>query len=343
MTRFRSEISEQPAVAARLLARGADGVARAAADIRSRRPAALLIAARGSSDHAATYARYLFEIRNGLPVVLAAPSTFTLYRHPPHLERFCVLGISQSGSSPEIEAVLREARRQGSLTIAITNDARSPLARQADHVLRCQAGRERSVPASKTYTASLLLLAMLSQALRPWTAFARALSGVPAALEAVFALELELEAAAATLKARRMAVLGRGFHLATAQEIALKITETSYIMAEAQSVADFMHGPVAVVEPGFPILLLLAHGPTQPGMAQVARSLARRGARVLILADRRTAIPDTRTVAIRTGLPEALTPLPFAVAGQLLAFHLARQRRLDPDRPRGLHKVTVTP
>jgi glucosamine--fructose-6-phosphate aminotransferase (isomerizing) len=342
VTRFRSEISEQPGVAARLLARGAGSVARAAADIRAHRPAALLIAARGSSDHAATYAKYLFEIRNGLPVALAAPSTFTLYRHPPHLERLCVLGISQSGASPDIVAVLREARRQGSLTIAITNDARSPLARQADHVLRCQAGPERSVPASKTYTASLLLLAMLSQALRPQVAFARALSRVPVALETVFALEPELEAAATTLRAHRLAVLGRGFHLATAEEVALKITEASYIMAEAQSVADFMHGPVAVVGPGFPILLLLAHGPTERAMVQVARALARLGARVLILADRRAAIPGTRAVTIRTGLPEALTPLPFAVAGQLLAFHLARQRLLDPDRPRGLRKVTIT-
>ncbi|MFZ0216775.1 MAG: SIS domain-containing protein, partial [Candidatus Dormiibacterota bacterium] len=308
--------------------------------LRAARPPGLLIAARGTSDHAATYAKYLFEIRNRLPVALAAPSAFGLYQAPPRVGAYCVVGISQSGASEDICTVLEESQAQGALTIALTNRPRSRLGRAADHVLPLDAGPERSVPASKTYTATLLLVAMLSQALDPDPAFAEALQRTPAALERALRPELDLPPLAHALDGPRLAVLGRGYHLATAQEIALKIMETSYSVAEARSVADFLHGPLAIVEPGFAILLLEAAGPTRRQMRALARQLGELGARVVTISDRPVAGPLALT--LRTGLPEALTPLPYAIVGQRLALQLARDRGADPDRPRSLHKVTST-
>ena len=193
MSEFRAEVHEQPEAAARLLATGAGALGRAAAALRRHRPAGIVIAARGSSDHAATYAKYLFEIRNSFPVALAAPSAFTLYHRPPALRRFGVLAISQSGSSEDVIEVVAEARRQGAPTVAITNDPESRLAAEAEHVLDLAAGHERSVPASKTYTTSLLMLAMLSQAMHPDLELAAALNEVPPAIERVLRLEPQLD------------------------------------------------------------------------------------------------------------------------------------------------------
>ena len=343
MSEFRKEIYEQPEAAAGLL-RAAPAVVRlAAAALRQHRPAGLVIAARGSSDHAATYAKYLFEIRNGIPVALAAPSAFTMYRRPPALRRFGVLAISQSGSSEDVVEVVAEARRQGAPTVVITNDPRSRLAAEADHVLDLRAGRERSVPASKTYTTSLLMLAMLSQALHPAPKLAAALDAVPAAIERVLTLETELGRVGEVLMGPRLAVLGRGFNLATAQEVALKVMETCSVVAESRSVADFLHGPIAVVGPGFPALLIEAAGPTQRDMQTLAGHLTELGARVAVLTDRAAGGGTTTAVVrVRTALPEELTPLPFAVAGQLLALGMAGRLGVDPARPRGLRKVTVT-
>ena len=341
MSTFRHEIGEQPAIAERLLRSAAEPVSAVAEAIREAAPAAFLIAARGTSDHAATYAKYLFEIRNRLPVALAAPSAFGLYGRPPRVDRLCVIGISQSGASADISAVLEEASGQGALTVALTNDPRSRLARAARLVLELGAGPERSVPASKTYTASLLLLAMVSAALDPDDGFGDALGRVPAALDLALRTEPALEPIVeALVDAPRMAVLGRGYHLATAEEVALKITETSYSLAEAQSLADFLHGPVAAVEPGFPVLLVEAGGPTLRQMRRLGRNLTGLGARVARITDRRGG--DRLAVPVVTRLPENLTPLPFAVAGQLLALRLATARGFDPDRPRGLRKVTIT-
>lgn len=343
MSTFQDEIAEQPETARRVLETGAGPVAELAGAIAQRRPAGVVIAARGSSDHAATYAKYLFEIRNGLPVVLAAPSAFTLYRRPPRLGAFCVLAISQSGTSEDVVEVVAEARRQGSLTVALTNAADSALAAAAEHVLDLAAGRERSVPASKTYTTSLVLLAMLSAALDPDPAMTGGLAAVPAAIDRAIALAPELERASPALDGPRTAVLGRGYNLATAQEVALKIMETCYVVAESRSVADFLHGPIAVVERGFPALLLEAGGPTLRDMRDLAGRLAGLGARLVAITDQADGPAGAEAVIrLEAGLPEPLTPIPFTVAGQLLALRMALRRGLDPDRPRGLRKVTVT-
>jgi len=338
---FRDEIFQQPGVAREMLESARAEADSAAAAIKAERPPALLIAARGSSDHAAIYAKYLFETRNRLPVMLAAPSVFSLYRRPARLSGLAVLAISQSGASPDVVGVLEEGRRQGSVTIAITGEPRSRLGRVAEHLVRLCGGRERSVPASKTYTASLLAIALLSQALDPDPGFASSLMRVPEALTEALEMESQVDGAVARIRGARLAVVGRGYNLATALEIGLKLMETSYVVAESRSVADFMHGPIATVGPGFPIILIEATGPTLRQMRNLGRRVEAAGARVLTITDH-PAGAIGQALSVRTGLPETLTPLPYVVVGQLLALRMARLLGIDSDRPRGLKKITET-
>jgi glucosamine--fructose-6-phosphate aminotransferase (isomerizing) len=343
VSRFRDEIAEQPGIAAGMLSAGRDMVDSIGARIREAAPRGFVIAARGSSDHAALYAKYLFGRRNRALVSLAAPSLFTHYASPPRLEGQCVIGISQSGSSPDVIAVIEEAVRQGALTLALTNDPNSKLAAAAELVLPLGAGPERSVPASKTYTASLLALALLSQAIDPQPAFETALAQVPAAMEEALAREAELDRLAPALLGPRAIVLARGFNLATAEEVALKLTETSYVLARAWSVADFAHGPIAVVDQDFPVLFVGGGGPVGPDLEEIARRLEGYGCRVIGLFDGEAlGVEMASFVGIDSGLPEDLTPLTLAVLGQLLAHRVAMARNIDPDRPRALNKVTRT-
>ena len=342
MSAFRDEIAEQPGVAERLL-KQTDQLSPIGKAIRNHAPVGVLIAARGSSDNAAVYAKYLLQYRNRIPVTLAAPSLFTHYRTPPRIDRFCVVGISQSGESPDVAAVLEEGRRQGAITIGITNHADSPLASAADFLIALGAGAERSVPASKTYTASLLAIAILSTAIDPDPAFESALHDVPGAMTAAIACEEQAVALSKVALGSRLAVLGRGFNLATAEELALKLTETSYVLARAWSAADFLHGPIAVAENGFPVLVVESRGPTFNHTRQIASRLLGNGSPVFQIADGTDELAGARAaIRLQSGLPESLTPFPLAVAGQLFAYHLALARGVDPDRPRALNKVTRT-
>jgi glutamine---fructose-6-phosphate transaminase (isomerizing) len=343
VSRFRDEIGEQPAIAAGMLSDGRAKVDAVGARIKDARPRGFVIAARGSSDHAALYAKYLFGRRNRSLVSLATPSLFTHYASPPRLEGQCVIGISQSGSSPDVIAVIEEAARQGALTVALTNDPESRLAGVAELVLPLGAGPERSVPASKTYTASLLALALLSQAIDPQPAFETALAQVPNAMTEALGQETELDRLAPALLGPRAIVLARGFNLATAEEVALKLTETSYVLARAWSVADFAHGPIAVVDEDFPVLFVGGGGPVAADLGEVALQLDAYGCRVIGLFDGEAVGLDRESmVGIDSGLPEDLTPLTLAVLGQLLAHRVAVARGIDPDRPRALNKVTRT-
>src|SRR6202171_1432509 len=280
MSRFRDEIGEQPLLASRMLADSRGAVTAIATRLRASKPRGFVIAARGSSDHAALYAKYLFGVRNHMMVTLAAPSLFTSYGSPPNLEGQCVIGISQSGSSPDVVAVIEEAARQGRVTIAVTHDPQPLLARVAALHLPLGAGPERSVPASKTYVASLLALALVSQALDPDPSFEAALGQVPAALAAALEQDEELDRLVPALLGPRAIVLGRGFNFSTAEEIALKLTETSYVLARAWSVADFEHGPIAGVDAGLPILIVGGGGPTGSELDEVAQRLGGYGCRV---------------------------------------------------------------
>ena len=343
MSRFRDEIGQQPDLVARLI-RGSgpalDAIAKAFAE---RRPAGFVIAARGSSDHAADYARYLFGHRQRRLVSLAAPSLFTHYATPPNLEGQCVIGISQSGASPDVIAVIEEAKRQGAMTIAITNNAESPLARTAEFVLPMMAGPELSVPASKTYLTSLVALALLSSALTPDSDFERGLGQLPEKLHEAIGAESDVARLAGHISGPRAVVLARGFNLCTAEEIALKLTETSYVLARAWSIADFVHGPIAVVEHGFPVLLVGAGGSVAADVDSIAHRLSEYGCGVVGLFDAaKSPLDQGLAVRIDSGLPEELTPMTLIVLGQLLANQVAVVRGVDPDVPRALNKVTRT-
>jgi glucosamine--fructose-6-phosphate aminotransferase (isomerizing) len=343
MSRFREEIAEQPAVAARLLAEGGEVALAIGARIREAAPRGFVIAARGSSDHAALYAKYLLGARNRALVALAAPSLFTHYARPPRIEGQCVIGISQSGASPDVIAVIEEGKRQGALTVAITNEADSKLAQAADLAMALRAGPEQSVPASKTYTASLLALAMISQAIDPDAAFGGALSHIPDAIARALDKDSMLAPLAAYLMAPRAIVLGRGFNFSTAEEIALKLSETSYVLARAWSVADFEHGPIAVIEPEMPVVLVHGGGPIATNLESIRGRLDSERCHVMQLVDgAHPAHEGVMTVQLNSGLPEELTPITLVVLGQLLANHVAVGRGIDPDRPRSLNKVTRT-
>ncbi|HMQ29348.1 MAG TPA: SIS domain-containing protein [Chloroflexaceae bacterium] len=339
------EIREQPAVLARLLETQGEAVARAAAAIRERGVSYLYLAARGTSEHAGIYGQYLLGAFAGLPVALAAPSLFTVYGRPPRLAGALVVGVSQSGQSPDIVAVLDEGRRQGALTMAITNDPASPLAGAAELTLEIGAGAERAVAATKTYTGELMLFAMLAAALEGDAARATELRAAPEAVRAALAIEGEVEAAAQRFRAMsRCVILGRGYHFATAMEWALKLKELTYVVADRYSTAEFQHGPVAMVEPGFPVL---AVAPSDPGHGPVRELLARlaqeKGAEVLALSDDEATLAAA-SVGLRlpAGVPDWLMPIVSIVPAQLFCHHLSLARGLDPTAPRGLSKVTLT-
>lgn len=344
MSILQNEIRQQPQVLATLLDQELENARRIAADVRARRVKYVIVAARGTSDNAARYGQYLLGAHNRLPVGLATPSLFSVYGEPPRLEDALVVGISQSGQSPDIVAVLEEGRRQGVPTLAITNDPRSPLAAQADYSLALHAGEERAVAATKTYTAQLAALALLSSALDETPERLEALQRVPSAVERV--LEREEEIAQAVQRYRYMetcVVLGRGYNYATAFEIALKLKELNYLIAESYSSADFMHGPIAVVDSGFPALVVAPSGRMFDTMRAFSLELGSRGAELLIISDCQTLLANAVTpLPLPEGVPEWLSPIVAVVPGQLFALHLTLVRRNDPDRPAGLQKVTVT-
>jgi len=341
---FSAEIHEQPAALARLLERGQETARRMAEAIRRADPAFLVIAARGSSDNAGRYARYLFGIHNRMVVTLATPSLFTLYQAPPDLRRSVVLAISQSGEAPDILAVVEAGKEQGALTLAVTNEASSPLAGEADFCLELEAGHERAIAATKTYSNQLLAMALLSTALDPSADLRRELAALPSQVEQVFRLNTRIDDSATRFRyANHFVVIGRGYNYATAFELALKIKETSYVVAEPYSSADFLHGPVALIEEGFPAILLAPSGAVFDDVASLLDILAERKAEVIGISDRNDFLARTPTaLGLPAGVPEWLSPIVSIVPGQLWAGALAGVRGLDPDQPRGLHKVTRT-
>ncbi len=343
---LRDEILEQPAVAGRFLETQHDAIESLGAALRERRTEIehVVIAARGSSDHAAIYAQYVLGIRHGLTAGLATPSMVSLYGADPGLAHTLVLAISQSGASPDIVAVVDAARRQGAPTVAITNEVASPLASAADWTIDMSAGSERSIAATKTYTASLLAIAALSAALGD-EADRRALQSMPDAIGSMLALEDTMASIAeAHARADRALVVARGYEYATAREWAIKIKELAHVFADPYSAADFQHGPVALVEPGVPVIVVVRAGPTAAGLiALLGRLRDDFDADVTVLSDVPGALADaSRPVALPPVAAEWLAPIATVVAGQLHALHLTRARGLDPDDPRSISKVTRT-
>jgi glucosamine--fructose-6-phosphate aminotransferase (isomerizing) len=342
-TELFREISEQPTALARFLDAESLNVERIAAQIQRAGIQYVTIAARGTSDNAAAYAKYVFASFNRLPVALATPSLYTVYQTPPCLAGSLVIGISQSGESPDIVAVVEEARRQNVATLAITNFANSPLARAADCVIPQHAGEEKTIAATKTYTTQLLALALLSTALAKDRARRAELNAVPDAVARSLSLNDAADRVAQKWRDAAMCiVLGRGYNYATAFEIALKLKELAYVTAEPFSSSDFLHGPIAIVQGGFPVIVIAPRGKVHDDLVAVARQLKERGADLAIISDVWDALALGAPLALPVSLPEWLSPLSAVVPGQLLAHHLTRAKGYDPDHPRGLMKVTRT-
>jgi glucosamine--fructose-6-phosphate aminotransferase (isomerizing) len=342
---LRDEILEQPAAAARLLAAADKSFAPVVDTISRRRPRFAVIAARGSSDNAALYAQYLFGIRNSLAVALATPSAITLYGARPDYSDALVIAISQSGRSPDIVAVVDEARRQGASTVALTNDTGSPLADAAQHAIAIEAGPELATAATKTYTTELLAVALLSGALDALNGEERAdVARIPALMQAALATEDEAGAVAESHADRtRCVVLGRGYCYASAREWALKLTEMAQLLAVPYSTADFEHGPMALAERSFAVLAVAPSGPPLDAQIDVLERLREvHEAHVLVISDDPAARAIDRGLSLPAGIPGWLSPTIDIIPGQLYAYHLTRARGLDPDRPRTISKVTET-
>jgi len=338
-----SEIREQPAALQRLLDTELDRVAELAAAARSREISLLFLAARGTSDHAAVYAKYLSEIIAGLPAALAAPSVFTLYGADVRLSHALVLGISQSGKAADAIEVLRRARAGGQLTGCVTNDPESPMAQTAEFPLCCRAGVEKSLPATKTYTTSLALVYALIAQLAGKPQLIDDLRRAPEWIAQVLATEERIAEQAERYRYMdECVILARGVNQCSALEASLKLSETSYLRAHPYSAADFQHGPIAVVGEGYPCILIAPGGKGYDNMSGLATELCERDAELIVVSDQEELLSRATTPLPMPTVPEFLSPIVAIVVLQLFAYHLASVKGRDPDRPRGLKKVTHT-
>ena len=327
-----AEIAEQPAVLRRLLADGAAEIADAVAQIAAYAPRFVIFAARGTSDHAALYGKYLAEIRRGWPAGLASPSALTVYESRPDMAGVLFVAVSQSGGSPDLVDSTIAARECGALTIAVTNAASSPLAAAAAVHVDVRAGLERAVAATKTYTAELLALYLLIGG----DGAAQDAAALADAADATLAADASTSAVERYRFAERLVTTARGYSYPTAREAALKLMETSYLAAQAFSGADLLHGPLAMIDGGVPVITIVSPGRGGASMAPVLERLREARADVL----RVGAGGDLPVVG--DGVPEALLPVLEILPLQRLALKLATSRGGDPDRPRGLSKVTQT-
>lgn len=303
----------------------------------------IVLVGRGTSDNAALFGRYLFELTTGIPVSLCAPSIHTVYHARLDLRDALVVGISQSGEATDINMVLKAARKQGAYTIGITNEARSPMSAAVHEVFLARAGRQQSVAATKTYTAQLMLMYMLASALGDEVTLSAA-SEIPGRAKEALKLASEISAKAERYRyMRQCVVVARGLNYANAFELALKLMETCYVVADRFSSADFLHGPIALIERDFPVIVFAPPGRTEGEMRKLIQRLQELRAETLVICSSTAQMPRG-AVAIRAPgkMPELYTPIPYIIPGQLFAESLARVKHLDGDRPRSLKLVTQT-
>jgi glucosamine--fructose-6-phosphate aminotransferase (isomerizing) len=341
-SRMAAEMAEQPRVLAALAARRGELIAELRAAVGDTAPVGIVLVARGSSDNAAVFGRYVLELATCRPVALAAPSLVTRYGARDRLDGWLAAGVSQSGRTPEIVSVLESFGASGARTVAITNDRDSPLAQAADATIDTAAGTEQAVPATKTVTAQFAAFAVLAEALvtgdgrarLPWDD--RAWSALPDAIGELLADDAPARSAASAVgSAQGLVVIARGLLLGAALEAALKVKEMTGVLAEGASAADFLHGPIAVVHRGLPVLTLAAGGPTAADVAEFAAAARARGGRVL-------AIAPGGDLPIPVSIGDGLAAIPAIVRAQQLARELSLLRGIDPDAPFGLSKVTAT-
>ena len=345
-SRMLEEIRQQPEALERTLRAEIGNIERFKQRIAGRVPRLIVLAARGTSDNAAQFGRYLLEITTGIPVSLAAPSIHTLYKAKVDFRDALVVAISQSGESTDTNLVLSSAKKRGALTVGITSEASSSLAQLAEDVFLVHAGKERSVAATKTYTAQLLMLYLLAFALGANVLRIGDLERLPE--WAHLAVRLESEIGSLSERYRFMdhaIVVGRGLNYANAFEFALKLMETSYVVAERFSSADLLHGPIALVERNFPVFVFAPSGVTRASIGDMLDKLRRLKAETVVITDpsnRAAAAKATRTIRFPRKLSELLTPIPYIIPAQLFAARLADHKGLNPDRPRTIQKVTRT-
>ncbi|MCC6298478.1 MAG: SIS domain-containing protein [Anaerolineales bacterium] len=344
MTLF-TEINEQPERIKGLLHSQRKNIETIAAEIQKRDIRFVFLAARGTSDNAGRYANYLLGALNGLPLALATPSLFTYYNRPPTLKNALVVGISQSGASPDIVAVLEEGRRQGCPTLAITNEPNSALARTSDFVLDIQAGKEKAVAATKTYTTELMTIAMLSTALsgdrKRWLELNQVAGWMKSVLRHS---DFIAEVVQRYRYIDQTVALGRGFNYATAFEWALKLKELTYIIAAPYSSADFAHGPIALVERGYPVFAVAPKGKVFNSMLDMLKRLKKDiSAELVVISNEKRALSLAQVpLSIPAEVPEWLSPLVSILPAQLFAYHLTLAKGYDTEQPRTIHKVTRT-
>ena len=335
------EIAEQPAVLERTIAAEREKITAIGDRLRQKEIDVIILVARGSSDNASLFGRYLLEVTTGIPVSLSAPSVFTLYNAKMRLSRAVVIGVSQSGEGTDINHVLERAKEGGAYTLAITNEASSTMAKIADEALLIHAGREKSVAATKTYTGQMIHFYMLAAAIGD-----RRIDYFKIPDLTAKALELRPQVEEAVQRYVFMdncVVVGRGMNYGNSYELALKLMETCYVVAERFSSADFFHGPLAIVERRFPVILFAPDGAVKRSSLDLLDRLKELNADSLsITNDAETAKRSSRALMLPTEIDEFLSPIPFIVPAQLFAAYLSAAKGIDPDAPRSLSKVTKT-
>ncbi|MFN2412061.1 MAG: SIS domain-containing protein [Pyrinomonadaceae bacterium] len=335
------EIAEQPEVLERTITAELDKITRIGDFIRQKEIDVIILVARGSSDNAALFGRYLLEITTGIPVSLSAPSVFTLYNAKMRLSRALVVGVSQSGEGDDINHVLEMTKGYGAFTLAITNEAESSMSRIADETLLIHAGKERSVAATKTYTGQMLHFYMLASAIGDKRI---KYNKIPDFTKKA----LEVDSDVRSLVERYIfmencVVVGRGLNYGNSYELALKLMETCYVVAERFSSADFFHGPLAIVERRFPVILFAPDGVTKKSSIDLLSRLTELKADGLAITnDDEVAATASRAIKMPAEIEEFLSPIPFIIPAQLFAAYLAQSKGIDADAPRSLSKVTKT-
>ena len=341
MSLMLKEISEQPVVLERTIHAEQKKVEKLGEFLKKKDIDLIIIAARGSSDNAALFGRYLFEITTGIPVSLCAPSVFTLYNAKLKLNRALVIGVSQSGEGVDINKVLDSAKNSGAFTIGITNQAKSSMAKIADETLLTHAGRERSVAATKTYTGQMLHFYMLASAL---SGSKLEYKKIPQFCDTALKLETRIEELVQRyVFMENCVVVGRGLNYGNSYELALKLMETCYVVAERFSSADFFHGPLAIIERRFPVILFAPSGVTKTSNIDLLKRLKELHADSLsITNDKTVASLSSHVLQMPKEIEEFLSPIPFIIPAQLFAAYLAEAKGINADAPRSLSKVTKT-
>lgn len=340
---MRKEILEQPDAITATLAAETDKIRELAARLRKDEIRHVLLIAHGTSDNAAMYARYAFPIITGKLATVVPPSLFTVYDVDLDLTGSLVLGISQSGESPGVLEFLQQARKRGALTCGLTNTRSSEIMGVAEATLLTHAKHEASGPATKTYTTALAVLHQLACLWAGDVERAAKIYGVPNWLGQVLAMEDEIGQRAERYRyMEACAVMGRGFSFCTALETALKLAQCCYVVPAAYSGTEFLHGPIASIEPGSPCFVFAPSGNALQSMSQLLDALSERGAENIVISNHRSVL-DRGSVELRLpDMPEEFSPFAGIVVGQLFALHLALHRRIDPDKPRGLSKPVFT-